>query len=161
MLGDQDSGVFTLDFDLDFDQARNFDFDLVRNFDLDLNHACNLNLNLFGFGDNARHFDFLGYCFNFSFCDNARDFNFFGLGDDARNLNGLRRCRCTGSQIHRYRSKISGPLLDRIDIAFVSPGVPLEIPLLVEARQRDLPLSSETRLFTRLCPAPIVGITGS
>ena len=52
-------------------------------------------------------------------------------------------------------------LLDGVDILFVSPGVPLEIPMLVEARQRDLPLSSETRLFTRLCPAPIVGITGS
>jgi len=52
-------------------------------------------------------------------------------------------------------------LLDGIDIVFVSPGVPLEIPLLVEAQRRDLPLSSETRLFTRLCPAPIIGITGS
>ncbi len=52
-------------------------------------------------------------------------------------------------------------LLDEVNILFVSPGVPLEIPLLVEARQRGLPLSSETRLFTRLCPAPIVGITGS
>lgn len=52
-------------------------------------------------------------------------------------------------------------LLDEADLLFVSPGVPLEIPLLVEARQRGLPLSSETRLFTCLCPAPIVGITGS
>jgi UDP-N-acetylmuramoylalanine--D-glutamate ligase len=52
-------------------------------------------------------------------------------------------------------------LLDGADILFVSPGVPLEIPFLAEARQRGLPLSSETRLFTRLCPAPIVGITGS
>lgn len=52
-------------------------------------------------------------------------------------------------------------LLDKANILFVSPGVPLEIPLLVEARQRGLPLSSETRLFTRLCPAAIVGITGS
>jgi UDP-N-acetylmuramoylalanine--D-glutamate ligase len=52
-------------------------------------------------------------------------------------------------------------LLDGTDIVFVSPGVPLEIPLLDQARMRDLPLSSETRLFTRLCPAPIVGITGS
>jgi len=52
-------------------------------------------------------------------------------------------------------------LLDEAQILFVSPGVPLEIPLLAEARRRGLPLSSETRLFTRLCPAPIVGITGS
>lgn len=52
-------------------------------------------------------------------------------------------------------------LLDGTDIVYVSPGVPLEIPLLAEARQRGLPLSSETRLFTRLCQAPIVGITGS
>jgi UDP-N-acetylmuramoylalanine--D-glutamate ligase len=47
------------------------------------------------------------------------------------------------------------------DLVFVSPGVPLEIPFLIEARRRGVPLSSETRLFVELCPAPIVGITGS
>jgi UDP-N-acetylmuramoylalanine--D-glutamate ligase len=52
-------------------------------------------------------------------------------------------------------------LLDDVDLVFVSPGVPLQIPLLREAAQRGLPLSSETRLFTRLCPAQIIGITGS
>jgi UDP-N-acetylmuramoylalanine--D-glutamate ligase len=52
-------------------------------------------------------------------------------------------------------------LLDDADILFVSPGVPLDIPFLDEARRRALPLSSETRLFTRLCPAPVTGITGS
>jgi len=52
-------------------------------------------------------------------------------------------------------------LLNGMNLVFVSPGVPLDIPLLVEARRRGLPLSSETRLFTRLCPAPVVGITGS
>jgi UDP-N-acetylmuramoylalanine--D-glutamate ligase len=52
-------------------------------------------------------------------------------------------------------------LLDGAEIVYVSPGVPLEIPFLAEARRRGLPLSSETRLFTHLCPAPIVGITGS
>jgi len=33
-------------------------------------------------------------------------------------------CRCTFQQIHRYRSKISGPLMDRIDIHAEVPAVP-------------------------------------
>jgi len=32
-------------------------------------------------------------------------------------------CRCTAQQIHRYRSKLSGPLLDRIDIHIEVPAV--------------------------------------
>ena len=52
-------------------------------------------------------------------------------------------------------------LLDQTDILFVSPGIPLESPFLNQARARRLPLSTESRLFCHLCPAPIVGITGS
>lgn len=33
-------------------------------------------------------------------------------------------CRCTYPQIHRFRSKISGPLMDRIDIHVEVPAVP-------------------------------------
>ncbi len=33
-------------------------------------------------------------------------------------------CRCTYHQIHRFRSRISGPLLDRIDIHVEVPAVP-------------------------------------
>ena len=47
------------------------------------------------------------------------------------------------------------------DVVFLSPGVPADAPVAVEARWQGAALSSETRLFTRLCPAPIVGITGS
>ncbi|MFT5483582.1 MAG: magnesium chelatase family protein [Halieaceae bacterium] len=33
------------------------------------------------------------------------------------------RCRCTPDQIHRYRDKLSGPLLDRIDIQIQVPRI--------------------------------------
>jgi magnesium chelatase family protein len=35
------------------------------------------------------------------------------------------RCRCSPDQIHRYRSKISGPLLDRIDLHVEVPSLPV------------------------------------
>ncbi|MBW2000482.1 MAG: ATP-binding protein [Deltaproteobacteria bacterium] len=34
-----------------------------------------------------------------------------------------RYCRCTPLQVRQYRSKISGPLMDRIDIQMEVPGV--------------------------------------
>ena len=36
------------------------------------------------------------------------------------------RCRCTPDQVARYRRKISGPLLDRIDLQLEVPAVPQE-----------------------------------
>ena len=37
------------------------------------------------------------------------------------------RCQCSNELIHRYRSKISGPLLDRIDMHVEVPSIPTEI----------------------------------
>lgn len=39
---------------------------------------------------------------------------------------GQARCRCTPDQVSRYRAKISGPLLDRIDLQIDVPAVPVE-----------------------------------
>jgi len=37
-----------------------------------------------------------------------------------------RECRCTGAMIQRYLGKISGPLLDRIDLHIEVPAVPYQ-----------------------------------
>ena len=55
-----------------------------------------------------------------------------------------------------------GPeVLQDCDAVFPSPGVPWDAEILVLARRRGLRVSSEMDLFFRLCPAPIVGITGT
>ncbi len=47
------------------------------------------------------------------------------------------------------------------DYLFVSQGVPLDLPGIVQARQRGVPVLSMMALFLELCPGPVVGITGS
>jgi magnesium chelatase family protein len=37
------------------------------------------------------------------------------------------RCHCTSEQVQRYRNKISGPLLDRIDLHIEVPSVPRDV----------------------------------
>jgi len=52
-------------------------------------------------------------------------------------------------------------LLDRADLLCLSGGVPVDIPIVVEAQQRSIPLSNDAQLFLEHCPAPVIGITGS
>lgn len=40
---------------------------------------------------------------------------------------GTDRCHCTEDQIKRYKSKISGPLMDRIDLQVEVPKVPIKL----------------------------------
>ena len=47
------------------------------------------------------------------------------------------------------------------DFIVVSPGVPLDIPILCEARTRNLPILGELEVAASVCPAPIVAITGT
>lgn len=37
------------------------------------------------------------------------------------------RCHCTAEQVSRYRARVSGPLLDRIDMHLEVPRVPIEV----------------------------------
>jgi magnesium chelatase family protein len=39
---------------------------------------------------------------------------------------GQRRCRCTPEQVRRYRSRVSGPILDRMDLLVEVPALPPE-----------------------------------
>ena len=77
-------------------------------------------------------------------------------------------CRCTPHQIQRYRAKISGPLLDRIDIHVDVPTVPyrdLNAPADAESseRIRDRVLAARQRQIERfgghktLCNAQLDG----
>ena len=51
--------------------------------------------------------------------------------------------------------------LDGIDRLVVSPGVPLDEPLLEQARRRGLPVLGDIDLFVEQARAPIIAITGS
>ena len=47
------------------------------------------------------------------------------------------------------------------DLIVRNPGVPADSPYLAIARQHGVPIEMEMGLFFRLCPAPIIGITGT
>ncbi len=77
------------------------------------------------------------------------------------------RCRCTPDQVQRYRSKVSGPLLDRIDLQVEVPAVPheelagrAESPSSAQVRQkveraRNVALERQGVPNARLGPADI------
>lgn len=52
-------------------------------------------------------------------------------------------------------------LLDTADVVCVSGGIPLTLPLVVEARLRGIPITNDTQIFLDQTPAKVVGITGS
>ncbi len=52
-------------------------------------------------------------------------------------------------------------VLDNIDALAVSPGIPLDHPLVRAARDLGLPIVGDIELFARVAPAPYVAITGS
>jgi len=70
------------------------------------------------------------------------------LGDSKR------ECRCTVPNIQRYRSRISGPLLDRIDLHVEAPSLPLTemqnaTPGETSAAVRERIISARTRQAKR------------
>ena len=69
-----------------------------------------------------------------------------------------------GEACNLYKKFLGGHPTECIaaaDFIVVSPGVPLDIPILCEARARDLPILAELEVAASICPAPIVAITGT
>jgi len=50
---------------------------------------------------------------------------------------------------------------DGVTELLISPGLSMDLPLLADARRRDLPVLSDIDLFMRACTAKVLGITGS
>lgn len=52
-------------------------------------------------------------------------------------------------------------LLEGADLLCLSGGVPADLPLVQQARLREIPISNDSQIFLEHVPAPVVGITGS
>ncbi len=52
-------------------------------------------------------------------------------------------------------------LLDEADLVCLSGGVPLTLPIVVEAQRRGMPLSNDSQIFMEAVPCRVIGITGS
>ena len=52
-------------------------------------------------------------------------------------------------------------LLDDCDLVCLSGGVPVDLPIVVEAQKRGIELANDAQIFLERCPAPVIGITGS
>ena len=52
-------------------------------------------------------------------------------------------------------------LLENVDYLVVSPGIAIDIPLITAAKNRGITVISEIEVAYRLCPAPILAITGT
>ncbi len=51
--------------------------------------------------------------------------------------------------------------VDEYDTIFVTPGMPKDLPKLLEAKEKGVRLRGQTDLFLEVCQAPIIGVTGS
>ncbi len=59
------------------------------------------------------------------------------------------RCQCRAEHIHRYRSRLSGPLLDRIDIHLEVPA----LPIATLTAHQTVPEENSASILERIMPA--------
>jgi UDP-N-acetylmuramoylalanine--D-glutamate ligase len=51
--------------------------------------------------------------------------------------------------------------LDKVDVVFRTPGIPILLPELQEAIRKGVVVTSQIELFFELCPSQIIGVTGT
>jgi len=51
--------------------------------------------------------------------------------------------------------------IEKADLVVISPGVPIDIPLLNMARAKDIPILGELEVAYQVCKAPIIAVTGT
>ena len=66
-----------------------------------------------------------------------------------------------GETLRKYLGGHPIECIAEADCIVVSPGVPLDIPMLCEARAQQIPILAELEIAARVCPARIVAITGT
>jgi UDP-N-acetylmuramoylalanine--D-glutamate ligase len=52
-------------------------------------------------------------------------------------------------------------ILSGTDLVCVSGGVPLNLPIVIEAYRRKIPVTNDSQIFLEEAPCPVIGITGS
>ncbi len=85
----------------------------------------------------------------------------FTVVDTRANPPGLGALRREMPEIDVYTGVYPQDLIDAADELIVSPGIPLDEPLVSRAREAGVAIVGDIDLFMREAQAPVIGITGS
>ena len=83
------------------------------------------------------------------------------LSAEIAELENVHKSNQVGSPYRKFFGGHPQECIADADFIVVSPGVPLEIPILCEARADNLPILAELEVAASVCAAPIVAITGT
>ena len=83
------------------------------------------------------------------------------LSTEITELENVHKSNQVGSPYRQFFGGHPQECIADADFIVVSPGVPLEIPILCQARAHNLPILAELEVAASVCAAPIVAITGT
>lgn len=90
----------------------------------------------------------------------AKKIAILGLGDEGRDVLDWLKTNSRGCRIKVF-DKIKTANLSGFDVIFRSPGFYRFSPMFIKAETAGAVISSATKLFFELCPAKIIGVTGT